>query len=64
MQPAVVPVLAVGLLSGATLLAQKAVATSGTWTIDNPEVVGNTVYAWWYHDGVRVIDSRSPGARA
>lgn len=33
-----------------------AVATLGTWSVHNPEVRGNTVYASWYSDGVQVID--------
>ncbi len=38
----------------------EAVALSGTWSVHNPEVVGNTVYASWYSDGVRVIDIARP----
>ncbi len=38
----------------------EAVATSGTWSVHNPEVVGNTVYASWYSDGVRIIDIAQP----
>jgi hypothetical protein len=38
----------------------EAVATNGTWSVHNPEVVGNTVYASWYSDGVRVIDISQP----
>jgi hypothetical protein len=38
----------------------EAVATSGTWSVHNPEVVGNTVYASWYSDGVRAIDISQP----
>jgi len=39
-----------------------AVATSGTWSVHNPEVRGNTVFASWYSDGVRVIDISQPSA--
>ncbi len=38
------------------------VANSGTWSVHNPEVRGNTVYASWYSDGVRVIDISQPSA--
>ena len=38
------------------------VALDGTWTIHNPEVRGNTVYASWYSDGIRVIDITRPSA--
>lgn len=38
----------------------EAVATQGTWSVHNPEVVGNIVYASWYSDGVRVIDISKP----
>jgi hypothetical protein len=34
----------------------EAVAMDGNWTVHNPEARGNTVYASWYNDGVRVID--------
>jgi hypothetical protein len=40
----------------------EAVALDGTWSIHNPEVRGNTVYASWYSDGVRVIDISNPRA--
>jgi hypothetical protein len=40
----------------------EAVATEGTWSVHNPEVVGNTVYASWYSDGVRIIDISRPKA--
>jgi len=40
----------------------EAVALDGTWSVHNPEVVGNTVYASWYSDGVRVIDISQPTA--
>lgn len=39
-----------------------AVANSGTWSVHNPEVRGNTVYASWYSDGVRVIDISQPSS--
>jgi hypothetical protein len=31
-------------------------ANNGLYSVHNPEVVGNLVYASWYNDGVRVID--------
>ena len=37
-------------------------ASQGTWSVHNPEVVGNTVYVSWYSDGVRVIDISQPAA--
>jgi hypothetical protein len=40
----------------------EAVATEGTWSVHNPEVVGNTVYASWYSDGVRILDISKPAA--
>ncbi len=40
----------------------SAVATQGTWSVHNPEVRGNTVYASWYSDGVQVIDISQPSA--
>ena len=40
----------------------EAVATSGAWSVHNPEVRGSTVYASWYNDGVRVIDISEPSA--
>lgn len=40
----------------------EAVATQGTWSVHNPEVVGSTLYASWYSDGVRVIDVSKPRA--
>jgi hypothetical protein len=40
----------------------EAVATEGTWSVHNPEVRGNTIYASWYSDGVRVIDISQPSA--
>jgi hypothetical protein len=36
------------------------VATEGTWSVHNPEVVGNTAYISWYNDGVRVVDISNP----
>lgn len=38
----------------------EAVATSGTWSVHNPEVRGNTLYASWYSDGIRIIDISNP----
>ncbi|MHB8766403.1 MAG: PA domain-containing protein [Deferrisomatales bacterium] len=38
----------------------EAVATQGTWSVHNPEVRGDTIYAAWYSDGVRVIDISEP----
>ncbi|GBD17223.1 hypothetical protein HRbin26_02141 [bacterium HR26] len=38
------------------------VALEGIWSVHNPEVRGNTVYASWYSDGVRIIDISSPSA--
>lgn len=38
------------------------VATLGTWSVHNPEVRGNTVYASWYSDGVQVVDISQPSA--
>jgi len=40
----------------------EAVATQGTWSVHNPEVRGNFVYASWYSDGVRVIDISKPSS--
>ncbi len=40
----------------------EAVATQGTWSVHNPEVEGNTLYASWYSDGVRVLDISKPSA--
>jgi len=37
-------------------VSDETVATQGNWTTHNPEVRGNTVYASWYNDGIRVID--------
>lgn len=34
----------------------KAVATEGIWSVHNPEVRGNRLYASWYSDGVRLLD--------
>lgn len=39
-----------------------AMATSGTWSVHNPEVRGNTLYASWYSDGVRVLDISRPAS--
>lgn len=40
----------------------EAVADAGTWSVHNPEIRGNTVFASWYSDGVRVIDLSRPAA--
>ena len=40
----------------------EAVATSGDWSVHNPEIHGNTLYASWYSDGFRVIDISKPAA--
>ncbi|HEX6623883.1 MAG TPA: hypothetical protein VF064_09230 [Pyrinomonadaceae bacterium] len=40
----------------------EAVAAEGNWSAHNPEVRGNTVYASWYNDGVRVIDISATSA--
>jgi len=32
------------------------VATEGVWSVHNPEVRGNRLYASWYSDGVRSLD--------
>ena len=38
------------------------VAIEGWWSVHNPEVRGDTVYASWYRDGVRVIDASNPSS--
>jgi LVIVD repeat len=38
------------------------VALEGTWSVHNPEVEGNTVFASWYSDGLRVLDISKPSA--
>lgn len=38
----------------------EAVATTGTWSVHNPEIIGNTLYVSWYSDGVRIIDISQP----
>ena len=38
----------------------KAAPGSGDYSIHNPLVVGTTVYASWYSDGVRVLDVSNP----
>lgn len=35
-------------------------AGQGLWSVHNPEVRGNLVYASWYRDGVRAIDVSDP----
>jgi hypothetical protein len=32
------------------------------WSVHNPEVRGNTLFASWYSDGVRIIDISKPSA--
>lgn len=38
------------------------VATEGWWSAHNPEIRGDTVYASWYRDGLRVIDISDPSS--
>jgi hypothetical protein len=38
------------------------VAAEGWWSVHNPEVRGDTLYASWYRDGVRVIDASDPSS--
>lgn len=40
----------------------EAVATTGQWSVHNPEIKGSTLYASWYSDGFRVIDISKPAA--
>jgi hypothetical protein len=40
----------------------QAVSAQGLWSVHNPEVRGDTLYASWYSDGVRVIDISRPSA--
>lgn len=40
----------------------QAAAARGLWSVHNPEVRGDTLYASWYSDGVRVIDISTPSA--
>jgi hypothetical protein len=41
----------------------EAVASGGTWrSVHNPEVWGDTLYASWFGDGVRVIDISDPSS--
>lgn len=57
------PASPVALSTFATANANnEAVATQGTWSVHNPEIVGSTLYASWYSDGVRVIDISRPRA--
>jgi hypothetical protein len=37
-------------------------ATEGWWSVHNPEVRGDTLYASWYRDGVRVLDISDPSS--
>ncbi|MDQ3913687.1 MAG: hypothetical protein M3305_18350 [Actinomycetota bacterium] len=45
-------------------LANETLATQGEewWSVHNPEVRGNIVYASWFSDGVRVIDISDPSS--
>jgi PA domain/LVIVD repeat len=38
----------------------EAVALDGIWSVHNPEAVGETLYASWYSDGIRVLDIDRP----
>lgn len=40
----------------------ESIATEGTFTIHNPEVRGNQVFASWYNEGFFVIDISQPSA--
>lgn len=40
----------------------EAVATTGQWSVHNPEIRGSTLYASWYSDGFRIIDISKPAA--
>lgn len=40
----------------------ESIATEGTFTIHNPEVRGNRVFASWYNEGFFVIDITQPSA--
>jgi len=46
----------------ATPEAHDQSAAGGLWSVHNPEVRGNTLYASWYSDGVRVVDITRPSA--
>lgn len=37
-----------------------AVATTGQWSVHNPEIRGGLLYASWYSDGFRIIDISKP----
>jgi hypothetical protein len=39
-----------------------ALAARGSWSVHNPEVRGDTLFASWYGDGVRVVDISRPAA--
>jgi hypothetical protein len=39
-----------------------ALANRGLWSVHNPEVRGDVLYASWYSDGVRVVDISKPSA--
>jgi hypothetical protein len=34
----------------------------GLWSVHNPEVRGDVMYASWYSDGIRVVDISKPAA--
>ena len=40
----------------------EAVATTGQWSVHNPEIRGGLLYASWYSDGFRIIDISKPAA--
>ncbi len=40
----------------------ESVAREGVWSVHNPEVLGDTLFASWYNDGIRVIDITDPSA--
>jgi hypothetical protein len=40
----------------------EAVATDGVWSVHNPEVRGNRLYASWYSDGIRLLNISAPSA--
>lgn len=53
----------VALARYATPEARDATAAAGgNWSVHNPVVVGSTLYASWYSDGVRVLDISRPSA--
>jgi hypothetical protein len=50
--------------TGNEALASEALARQDEewWSVHNPEVRGDTVYASWYRDGVRVVDISDPSS--